>query len=141
MKKLIIIIAAVVSVAFGSEGASRLKVTLSDGTAPTFVLADKPVVTFPGMDVVFTTSEATVEFARSKVVNMEFEDVATVVDTVGDQVDFRYIGGIISAAGRIVVYTLDGRLCLEGYDSLSTSDLPAGGYVVRTTSHTVKILK
>lgn len=134
-------IAAVAGIAFFSEGASRLKVTLTDGTTPTFVLADKPVVTFPGSDVAFTTGEATVEFDRSRVVNMEFEDVAMGVDTMTDEDDFRYIGGVISAAGRISVYTLDGTLCLSGNDTLPTTDLPAGAYVVKTSGHAVKIIK
>lgn len=47
MKRTIFLIAAVAGIVCGSHAASRLKVTLTDGTTPTFVLADKPVVTFP----------------------------------------------------------------------------------------------
>lgn len=72
---------------------------------------------------------------------MKFEDVAMGVDTMTGEDDFRYLDGVISAAGRICVYTLDGTLLLHGYDTLPTSDLPEGTYVVKTEGHTVKIAK
>lgn len=139
MRKTILLMAAASALCVYAWGASRLKVTLSDGSTPTFLLADKPTVTFPGADVAFATAEATVEYPRSSVVNMEFEDVGAGVESIAAKGEFRYIDGIITAEGPIAVFSVNGTLALSGNGRVSTANLAGGIYVVKTSTHTVKI--
>lgn len=136
-------VAALLAIAswMGANAATQLTLTLTDGSTPSYLLADKPVLTISGDDLVVTTAAATASYPRSSIEKIQFSNVDAAVETIeasGTQM-FAYINGTIIADGAISVCDLYGRNVLNGSDSLNVSQLASGTYIVRTVNHTVKI--
>ncbi|MCM1004970.1 MAG: T9SS type A sorting domain-containing protein [Prevotella sp.] len=139
MKKLLFTLFTGACGVFAMSGATQLQLTLADGSTPAYALAEKPNITFPGDDMVISTSEASVTYSRAEVVNMVFTEVAS-VDTLTGEQQFSYVCGVITAPdSEICVFNMEGMVCLQGRESLSVQDLNAGIYIVKTQNHTVKI--
>ena len=143
MKKfaLTVLLCAAASSAFAASNA--LRVELTDGTTSTFVLSEKPKVTFSGSQMNIATADASASFERADVKAMNFTDASGIADVKGDS-DFlyKYDGETFEAPGlEISVYSIDGKLSAGGLDSVSLSDLPSGVYAVKAGDRTIKILK
>ncbi|MCM1320013.1 MAG: T9SS type A sorting domain-containing protein [Muribaculaceae bacterium] len=144
MKKLILMFLAIGMGAGCISAATQLRLTLADGTTPTYTLSEKPTVTFPGTQMVIATPEASVSYNRADIMSMDFGEAATGIENVFsfDDDAFGYIDGIIASPGsEIIVYNISGLQVLRGYESLSTNELSAGIYVAKTARHTVKFIK
>lgn len=144
MKKTIISLSLLVTSCMLGTAATVLKLTLDNGTTPTFVLAERPVVTFPDANMLITTSEVSTSYPRASVVKMQFdEEDAAALDKITDAKDtFTYLNGIIHMPEEdIYVYDVTGNLRLKGHDTLSVYELPKGIYIVKTSNHSIKIVK
>lgn len=125
-----------------SAGETALKLSLSDGTAPVYVLSDKPVASFEGDMIVFKVNNASTAYLRSKVVNITFiEDAASVKEiTIENDNAMRFINRTIEAEGRtITVYGIDGRPAATGADCVDLSHLAPGIYIATAGNQTLKI--
>lgn len=141
MKKLFIALSACLLGAMTAFGATCLQLVMADGSTPSYTLADRPVISFDGADMVIDTDQATISYNRSNITKMQFVDSEAAIEEVSkDAQNFSYLNGIVSATGsEIRIYSLSGALQAEGFNTLSTVGLPAGIYVVKTLHHTVKI--
>lgn len=143
MKKLILTL-TLVAASFASAHAEwALKVSLADGSEPTYVLAEKPAITFEGQNMVIKTSDASTEYPRADVINMTFtSEVSSVEDITNTSSILSYVGGVVVAPDTdIMVYDLNGRMCISGHGEVSLDQLPAGIYIVATPYQTLKVIK
>lgn len=145
MKKLPILITVLALGALSAGAATALRVVLASGAESTYVLDHRPVVTYPGSDMVVAAQGASATFARADVVRMDFTDVpvASVEEVIGTTPSaIAYVGGTIHASGdRIDVFDTTGRLRASGSGSLSLSGLENGVYIVVAGTNTLKIVK
>lgn len=125
-----------------AEGKS-LKLTLQNGAEQTYMLADKPVVTFQGEKVLIASEKLSSEYPRSDVKSFSFADVSTnaVEDTVQDTL-YIYDGSNFSSPGNeIAVYNLQGMKVADGRDNISLTSQASGIYIIKVSNQTIKIRK
>lgn len=124
-----------------SYAAVCLRISLKDGTTPSYTLAERPVITFSGQEMNVTTQEASIAYQRDLVEKIDFGDVSSVSENI-EETAFAYLDDTIRVPNsEIKVYDLNGSLRASGYDSLSIADLPKAIYIVKTKIHSVKIFK
>lgn len=142
MKKITFFSAMAISAAMSMSAATALRVTLVDGTAQNFVLEERPVVTFPGQNMLIKTSDFETTVERYDIKSMDFIDEVTGIEDIaeGEKI-ISYLNGIVTAEGMIYLYDMSGRQRLAGNGSLDTTTLPSGVYVVRTINQSLKIVK
>ena len=114
---------------------SALLITFTDGTTASYVLSEKPRVTF-GQGTLLITSATVSRFT--------FVDAAElgIGPLTEGSMAFEYDGTTVRMAGApIEVFTTGGTLLVRGTGSVSLSGQPSGIYVVRSGRHTVKVVK
>ncbi len=136
---------ALMALVAGSVSAQEtaMRVTLIDGSTSTFILSQRPKVTFKGENMVIASPEASTEFNRSDVADITFtSDLSSVNSICGSRNTISYVNGIISAPDRfILVYELTGRIVASAQGILNTADLPSGSYIVKADDQSIKIRK
>lgn len=135
---------AAVALGFAQVNAAvQLKMSLTNGSAKTFLLSQKPVITMPGEEINVAVQEASFSCLRAEVASMEFEEAkSSSIEVLKVAEQFSDLNGTIVCIGSpIDVYDLQGALRLAGVDELSTQTLSAGIYIVKTNQHVVKIIK
>lgn len=114
-----------------AEMATQLIVTLSDNSTQTFLLSEKPKVTFGTTDLTITSSAATYTAERTDVQSFTFKEI----DVEGIQQTETLTGTGISR-----LYNLAGQMLQEG--TLNLQNLPAGNYVIKTEGQkAIKVTK
>lgn len=124
-----------------AAGDVALKLTLGDGSTHTYVLSERPTVTFDADNILFTTPQATTSYPRVKVVNITFASTSGQTLTIADNAEtLRYTGHTVEAPDRqIDVHAIDGRHVTSGYNSIDLSSLSPGIYIVSAGRQTIKI--
>ena len=120
-------------------------VNMTDGTKTVFMLADAPVITYSGNNLVLKTAtkEASVPVASITSVTLEDRSSATKIESAftADGVLFRQL----PAGSEIRVFTVDGKaVCTQKADSdgsvgLDLSRLPKGMLIIKTPETTIKV--
>ena len=136
------------------EDKNTLIVHLTDGTSVSFLLAERPRVTFAGDSLRIVSSVAEAALLRSEVRRFEFvaDAASSVVDVPtasGECVISKNLLSVsgLNAGATVRLYSLDGRLLRTagaseaGVAYLSTDGLSAGVYVINFNSTTLKFLK
>lgn len=132
---------------------SHLIVTFTDGSTTSFLLADKPKVTFVDNFVRVTSNLVDSDFEASKVKKFVFGDQLASIDEVAtDETRFVVIDPDhvsvygLKAGENISVYSIDGRSVMnaraaaDGSATLDLSELPGAIYIIATQSgKTIKI--
>lgn len=143
MKKFQILITALLFSASAATAAeTALKIELKDGHREAYVLSSRPSVTFEGELIKITTADASASFARSEVAAITFGDnVTNAVSQIEDKTRvLSYINSELNAPGSMIeVYAVDGTLVASAYESLTTTGLSTGIYIVRAGAQTLKI--
>lgn len=118
-----------------------LILSLSDGKTATYVLSDKPVVTFDDDHIIFTSSEASASHLRAEVTDITFRDSQSgLADFTNEENVMRYVNHTVEAPGQTIrVYSVDGRLTATGNGSLSLDGLANGIYIATAGTQTLKI--
>ncbi len=136
-----------------AEGPVTLVVLTRDNAQHTFVLADKPEVTFEGTDLVVTCVSSTTTFALPDVIRFTYLNATDAVEEITkDQTKVNFKDGMIVVSGlkanaTVAVYSIDGKLVARltardtGTYSLNLTDLPTGVYIVKADCVTYKIAK
>lgn len=154
MKKLLfclfLLLPSVLTQRLWAEGWA-LVVLHADGNRSTFLLSEKPEVTFSGSDCVFSSESATVTLARTSIADFHFEDAALGIGKVksGDTL-FRIVGkGIVSlvnvSSSAVRVYDLQGKsvkagIATDGQNTVvSLEQLPSGVYVISYLGNVIKV--
>lgn len=140
MKKTVISV-IMASLALMGFADTAVRVKLAGGDASTYVLSERPVITFPGDDMEIKTADASVTYPRASVVGIDFTDVTGVEDVAASgEAVLSYIGGEITSEGNVIeVYSMDGMLCVKGPDRVSTETLTEGVYIAKTERQAIKI--
>lgn len=143
MKKLLLPLLLLHVALVASAADTALKVLLTDGNSATYMLSDKPKVTFTGEDMNIVSSSASTSYQRSTVASVTFVDAESAIgDIRAKAVTYRYAGSRFEAEGcDITVYSITGATMLRGTDSVSLEHLEPGVYVVKAGNQSIKIRK
>ncbi len=123
---------------------SALLITFNDGTTASYVLSEKPKVTFGGGNLLIQTGEASAEYARADVSRFTFIDAGEAgIEHLGQgSMAFEYQNNVVRIAGAAVeVYATNGSLVRKGTGTVSLDDLTAGVYILKIKNQTIKIIK
>ena len=138
-----------------STGGPKLVVWLKSGEKVVYELADAPVTTFSGSQLIIRTNKASIPYERRNVLRYTFEDVVTKgielmpgerrveMNREGDEITFR--GLQVGSTARI--YAVNGTLVEQRKvtDSqpltLSLKNRPNGVYIVKAGTETIKVMK
>lgn len=113
---------------------------LNDGGKTMFAFSEKPKITFDGESLVLKTKKIEVKYPLSEIKNFTFSDVSTSVESLQVTSDAKD-NGIVS------IYNISGQL-IESFEvknnkqlTFITEHLPKGIYIIKTISHTFKLIK
>ena len=133
-----------------------LVLTESSGAVSKFALADAPVVTYSGSDMVVTCGDQTLtvglEGLKLTYNEMEVTSIETVKDSAAESDHLQFSFGEASFEGLqpgalVSVYSIDGKMQTtvkadqDGRASISLMSLPKGVYILRTPSKSFKVKK
>ena len=136
-----------------AEDPVTLVVLTKDNAQHMFVLADKPEVTFEGVDLVVTCVNSTTTFALADVIRFTYLNATDAVEELTENattVDFKdgmIVINQLKEGSNVAVYSVDGKLIRHliaretGNYSLNLSELPPGVYIVKADRVTYKIAK
>jgi len=158
-KRLILILATLLfgtTFLYAQQAAgARLVVWLKSGEKVSYGLADAPITTFSGSQLIIQTNKVTIPYERKNVLRYTYEDIGeTGIDMLpgerrvemnreGDEITFRglQIGGTAS------IYAVNGTL-IEEYTvtdsqplTISLKNRPNGVYIVKAGTETLKVMK
>lgn len=130
---------------------SALVVELRDGSSATFLLAEKPRVTFAGGQMDIVSSSASMEINRCDVKNWHFSALPTSIDNAAVDAKAMLEGNNLVISGiseetTITLYTVSGAVVkrstvINGNCIIPLDGLTAGVYLVRYNNTTFKFLK
>jgi len=133
----------------------RLVVWLKSGEKVVYELAEAPVTTFSGSQLIIRTNKATATYERNKVQRYTYEDVTysgidlqpgerrVQVNHEGEEITFRGL----PAGATASVYNVGGQLVeqVKATDGqpliISLQNRPNGVYIVKAGTETIKIMK
>lgn len=134
--------------------AQSLVLTQRDGTVSRFALADEPVITYSGSDLVVKCGETELTTDMADVLSCVFDNEATAINKLtvqpaGAEPQMNFANMSVEglkAGDRVAVYTIDGkavsssRASADGSAAIDLSGL-RGLYIVRTPNKSFKIKK
>ena len=130
---------------------NALVVELRDGSSATFLLADKPRVTFAVEQLNIVSPSASMEFNRSDIKNWHFASAPTSIEDVTVDAKATLEGNNLVITGitedtAITLYTVSGAVvkrsaAINGNCTIPLDDLTAGLYLVKHNNTTFKFLK
>ncbi len=136
------------------ESGQLLVLTQADGHVSKFALADSPVITYSGSDIIVTCGENVLQTSMANIQSVTFDK--------GNSTDIRELDGKevipsfsfnkasfegLQAGARVMVFTIDGKMVstmeadAEGKTHIDMSNLPSGVYILRTPNKSFKIKK
>lgn len=157
-KRLILILTALLSLlpsmTWAQTGKQHLVVWQKNGEKVRYDLAELPETSFEDGWLIITTSKTTVEYQLANILRYTYEGVNTAVELLpnersvsvnqeGDAITFQNL----KAGTTVSIYTANGTLveqqtATEGLPlTLSVSQRPAGVYLVKAGSQTIKLLR
>lgn len=138
---------------WAADNPVTLVVLTRDNAQHMFVLADKPEVTFEGIDLVVTCENSTTTFALADVIRFTYLNATDAVEELTEDattIDFKdgmVVINQLKEGASVAVYSVDGKLVRQltardtGNYSLNLSELPIGVYIVKADRVTYKIAK
>lgn len=142
--KLFLSLLAIIGTSYTSRGATSLRITLSNGEQPTYILATHPKLTFDGQDLVITANDALTSYRRADIVSMQFDDTEDIEDIKISNTDMTlvYNQNTVYAPGRTInVYNINGIQVATAHEQFHTNKLSSGIYIVKAGNQTLKIQK
>ncbi len=129
-----------------------LVVTDADGGKTSFMLNDKPVVSFNTEDMVISTESTTVSYSLKDFYSFSFEDIATSVDDFETfNPTFAFSDGLqcygLPNGSSVEVYNANGVkvssgvIGADGRVNLSFNAVKGTVYIVKTATRTFKFIK
>lgn len=132
---------------------SQMRLQLANGQSAVYVLADSPVVGFADSKLVVTVKGESTQFELSEVQKFTFEAVSTGISQAAAEGTLRFdysdgrtlrVSGasvnkamLFDAAGRVVTTAS----VQDGQAEIGVSTLPAGVYVLKVGSQSLKITR
>ena len=138
-----------------ASGSSALTIHVTDGSKVTFLLSERPAVTFSDGYLLITSDDADASYPLSDVIKFTFGDIDdedTGIDSLPvDETTFGYDGGAIVVTGlnsgsTAKVYTIGGMMVhsesiSDGSWTYSLSSLSSGIYIININGKSFKISK
>jgi len=136
-------------------GEPRLVVWLRSGEKVVYELAESPVTKFSGSQLIISTANATVPYARSQVLRYTYEDVVyqgidlqpgerrVQIDRDGNSVTFRGLQDGTTVSVYAVNGTLLEQLNATGGQPMTVSiqHRPTGVYIIKAGTETIKLMR
>lgn len=143
MKKTLILFAAIMAGAVAHAGTYALKVTMGENASATYVLDDKPVVTYSENTVTIKSKSIEDTYSIGEVKSFTFvESAYTEKGALAQAVTYDYRNGIFTCEGHeIRVFNLSGQPVAMGMNSVSLEALVPGVYIVSAADRAIKIVK
>lgn len=148
-KRLCVTVAAVCGIfaMWAAPVSTHLIIHFTDGSATSFVLTDKPSVSFVDNCVRVRAKHVDTDFEASKVAKFVFGDAVSSIEKIGDNevrftipdCDHIYVSGV-KGAETIRVVSVEGRLMTsvradaDGNAEIDLTEMPKGVYIVATES-------
>ena len=138
-----------------TSGGPKLVVWLKSGEKVIYELADVPITTFSGSQLIIRTNKVTIPYERKNVLRYTYEDVVTKgvelmsgerrveMNRDGDEITFR--GLVVGSTASI--YAVNGTLVEQRTVTdkqpltLSLKNRPNGVYIVKAGTETIKVMK
>lgn len=153
-KLFFMLLVGIPSAGAAEETLPTLEVWTKGGEQITYVLNDRPVVSWSDTDVVITTADLTVSYPLSELWKFTFGMQANAAAALCQETDgqMQMQDGLLRLSGfpanmPIAVYSLDGHVAAtattltDGTATIRIHTLATGIYVVKTGSTTHKIIK
>lgn len=143
MKKILLSIGILLCSAAAFAQGTALKLTLTDGTSDTYLLNEKPAITFSGSDMLIATPEISSTYPRADVQSMIFTDSPdSGIEQTGNDTLYIYTNNTFTCEGhQITVYTLSGAVEAIGFGSVSLAGLPKGIYIINVNNKSIKVIR
>lgn len=127
----------VVTANYTEAKSHKMVLSFKSGDKVTFVLSDKPVLTFAGDKLVVESSTGTIEYLRSDIDDFHFDEIETSVESI------EYAGD-----DNVTIYDMNGRIVAklgnESFESAKTylNAFKQGMYIIKIgNKQTIKYLK
>lgn len=133
-----------------AEADTALVMAKSDGTTETFLLSQKPEISFGESDCTLSTTDYTVSIPRGDIADFHFTDVATAISSpcTDGGVKVRLADGVLTIQGAIenavAVFDVSGKAVNANATTNGTTctvalaGLPKGIYIVKYGNNTIK---
>ncbi len=128
---------------------NALVLETNDGKTYSYVLAEKPRLTFSETEMLITSADASASFTRTDIKNFRFEEVEVdaISDVKTDGQRMSYLGGVVTVQGaeNVILYDISGRQIMSkraagnGSVSIDLSSQPQGTYIVRSGKQSLKV--
>lgn len=153
---LLALVALLLPLSAMAESVKCLVLTESNGAVSKFALADAPVVTYSGSDMVVTCGDQTLtvglEGLKLTYDEMDITGIEKVKDSAVESDRLQFSFGEASFEGLqpgalVSVYSIDGKMQTkvkadqDGCASVSLMSLPKGVYILRTPTKSFKLRK
>lgn len=120
-----------------------LKVALNEGNDATYVLSEKPVITYSDEKVIIQTANLADEYPIKAVKSFSFiENVTGVSETLPDNAVYDFRDNVFTCENHTIrVINPEGRCVVSGQDRVSLETLGRGVYIVNTGNRTIKVFR
>ena len=143
MKKLLLPMLMLIAALGASAAGTALKVSFIDGKSVTYVLSEKPKVTFSGDNMNIVSSTASTSYQRSEISSITFVQAQSAIsDIQANNTTYSFIDNVFESQGsEISVFSVRGSMVAHGVNSLSLESLQSGIYIVKAGNQSIKICK
>ena len=147
LRCLLVLSLLVASVMVRAANVEYLTLTV-DGKPVVIVLAEHPVITYTNNYLHIETAEKTVDVPVSKVSGATFSETSDIKAVAGKTVEWGdglFVFSQLPVQSKVSIYTPDGKQQLattaddSGRAIISTTNLPAGVYIVKSATQTIKV--
>ena len=127
---------------------NALVLETNDGETYSYVLANKPQLTFNATEMLISSDDASASFTRTDIKNFRFEEVANAIkDVKADGQRMSYLHGVVTVDGtdKVILYDISGRQILskraaDGESvTIDLNNQPSGTYIVRSGKQSLKV--
>ena len=127
---------------------NALVLETNDGETFSYVLANKPQLTFNATEMLISSDDASASFTRTDIKNFRFEEVANAIkDVKADGQRMSYLHGVVTVDGtdKVILYDISGRQILskraaDGESvTIDLNNQPSGTYIVRSGKQSLKV--
>ena len=127
---------------------NALVLETNDGETYSYVLANKPQLTFNATEMLISSDDASASFTRTDIKNFRFEEVANAIkDVKADGQRMSYLHGVVTVDGtdKVILYDISGRQIItkkaagNGSVTIDLTNQPQGTYIVRSGKQSLKV--
>ena len=128
---------------------NALVLETNDGKTYSYVLAEKPRLTFNETEMLIASADASASFTRTDIKNFRFEEVEVdaIRDVKTDGQRMSYLHGVVTVDGtdKVILYDISGRQILskraaDGESvTIDLNNQPSGTYIVRSGKQSLKV--